>query len=45
LSVDRLGEERPVQTSADGGEPYRVDARGAEGVLVGEQSTQINYFY
>ena len=24
---------------------YRVDARGAEGVLVGDQGTQINYFY
>ena len=24
---------------------YRVDASGAEGVLVGDQATQVNYFY
>ena len=29
---------------AGGGGRYQVDARGAEGVLVGDQGTQINYF-
>ena len=30
---------------ARGGERIRVDARGAEGLLVGDQGTQVNYFY
>ncbi len=33
------------QAQAGDGERYRVDARGAEGLLVGDQGTQINYFY
>ena len=33
------------QSLGDGGSAYRVDARGAEGLLVGDQGTQINYFY
>ena len=33
------------QAGAGGGGRYRVDARGAEGLLVGDQGTQINYFY
>ncbi len=32
-------------SSADPGPGYRVDARFAEGVQIGDQSTQINYFY
>ena len=34
----------PQAGAGDGGR-YRVDARGAEGLLVGDQGTQINYFY
>ena len=34
-----------VQPRAGDGERYRVDARGVDGLLVGDQGTQINYFY
>ena len=33
------------QAPAGEGEQYRVDARGTQGLLVGDQGTQINYFY
>ena len=39
------GEDQPADARAGGGERYQVDARGAEGLLVGDHGTQINYFY
>jgi len=33
------------RTQPGDGERYRVDAREAQGLLVGDQGTQINYFY
>jgi hypothetical protein len=38
-------EKDQPRTQAGGSERYRIDARGAEGLLVGDQGTQINYFY
>jgi WD domain, G-beta repeat len=34
-----------AQQPADESTVYRVDAHGAEGVLIGDRGTQINYFY
>ena len=36
---------RLPEAQAGDGERYRVDARGARGLLVGDQGTQVNYFY
>lgn len=44
MSINREEEGRSGPTKADGG-LYRVDARGAGGVLIGDRGTQINYFY
>jgi WD40 repeat protein len=38
-------QEKDQGAQAEDGERYRVDARGAQGLLVGDQGTQINYFY
>jgi WD40 repeat protein len=43
LSSESSGGGNPG--SAGEGGHYRVDARGAEGLLVGDQGTQINYFF
>jgi WD40 repeat protein len=45
LSADAEQEGQSAQVPSDEGTGYQVDARGAEGVLVGDQGTQINYFY
>jgi hypothetical protein len=45
LSTEPQEKDQSAQTQAGDGERYRVDARGAEGLLVGDQGTQINYFY
>lgn len=43
MTVKPQDEDEPAQ--AGNGERYRVDARGAKGLLVGDQGTQVNYFY
>ena len=45
MSDDRPPDGQPAQAPSDDAAPRHVDARGAEGVVVGEQNTQINYFY
>jgi WD40 repeat protein len=46
VSSGLSGDADPLQPEQAGdGEQYRVDARGARGLLVGDQGTQVNYFY
>ena len=45
MSADPDPGAPPVQGEAGDGGRYRVDARGALGVQVGEGGTQINYYY
>jgi len=45
LSTAPQDKDQLPQAQAGVGERYRVDARGAEGLLVGDKGTQINYFY
>ena len=45
MSAGTGQEGQSAQGPSDDGTLYRVDTRGSEGVLVGDQGTQINYFY
>jgi WD40 repeat protein len=45
LSTAPQDQNQLPQAQAGDGERYRVDARGGQGLLVGDQATQINYFY
>jgi len=45
LSTAPQEKDQKGRAQAGDGERYRVDARGAQGLLVGDQGTQINYFY
>jgi WD40 repeat protein len=45
LGTDHGVDRRAVYLQGDARDQCRVDAREAEGVLIGDQGTQINYFY